>query len=142
MKRGTSFIFVLLANIILLAHAIIPHHHHKTEETIVCSGTQSEGIVHKHSSNTSEHEHHRGRDYDCCLLKQVEVIPSNTFRQVCKCKDYNDNSPQFCEYQVILPENNTGIHALESEKNPGPLIQFTYSQIVNNAIGLRGPPTA
>jgi hypothetical protein len=141
MKKGIGFFFVLAANIILLAHAIIPHHHHKAEETIVCSKTQTDGIVHKHTSNKSEHEHHSGRDYDCCLLKQVEVIPANSFRQVCKCKDFNDTHSQLCDYQAVLTDNKTNISVPEFEINPGPLIQFTYSQIVHVSLGLRAPPT-
>jgi hypothetical protein len=28
MKRSVSIIFLLLANVFLLAHAVVPHHHH------------------------------------------------------------------------------------------------------------------
>lgn len=74
-------------------------------------------------------------------FKQVEVVPSNALRQVCKFKNYRDDHSQFCECQVILPDNKLEIFVQEFEKDPGPLIQFSYSQIVNISLGLRAPPT-
>ena len=35
MKRSVSIIFLLLANVFLLAHAVVPHHHHDSVSVAV-----------------------------------------------------------------------------------------------------------
>ena len=60
MKRLTAIFFVLLANISLLAHAVIPHHHHdRMAVAIVDMAAAAEQAHHEHSHDSSHfHDHH------------------------------------------------------------------------------------
>jgi hypothetical protein len=60
MRKKTAFIFLLLANMVLLAHAVIPHHHHAdvpTEVAVNCNNQEE----HSHHENlpicNDDHEH-------------------------------------------------------------------------------------
>lgn len=59
MKRVTAIIFVLLANISLLAHAVIPHHHHDRMAVAIVDMVATEQVHHEHSHDDSHsHDHH------------------------------------------------------------------------------------
>ena len=68
-KRIALF-FILLANTLVLAHSVIPHHHHNglviNSVTPCCDGDDSHKFDH-HSHNTN--------DDGICALKQEIIIP-------------------------------------------------------------------
>ncbi len=45
MKRKVSIMFLLLANVFLLAHAVVPHHHHDGPETCLISQAEAGAVV-------------------------------------------------------------------------------------------------
>jgi hypothetical protein len=45
MKKTTGFLFLLLANFALLAHIVIPHHHHDEDGVTICYYISSENSV-------------------------------------------------------------------------------------------------
>lgn len=70
MKRFTAIFFILLANICLLAHAVIPHHHHNRVAVAVVDVTNlfdhphhAHGHSHSHESPHS-HYHHSHRNHE------------------------------------------------------------------------------
>jgi len=60
-KRKTALAFILIANIILLAHAVIPHHHHHNNEVCTESSTcqaEEKSLGHsdcEHNGSSKEH---------------------------------------------------------------------------------------
>lgn len=59
MKRLTAIIFVLLANICLLAHAVIPHHHHDRMAVAIVDMAVAEQAHHEHLHDSHHsHDHH------------------------------------------------------------------------------------
>ena len=83
MRNKTAFIFVLLANMVLLAHAVVPHHHH----------SQSPVDVAMEGNHDEEHEHHEHHeklpfcndDHEegetkACTLTEATLIPNNQNR--------------------------------------------------------------
>ena len=67
-KRNTALFFILLANIILLAHAAIPHHHHKGQVCIEKSHCEADCESHEHDATKNDHEHNSNNQ--CCVLIQ------------------------------------------------------------------------
>ena len=78
MKRKVSIIFLLLANVFLLAHAVVPHHHHDSMPVAVLD---LHGHHHDHHDHDSHHQDHNSHHHDAshhhdgpetCLISQAE----------------------------------------------------------------------
>ena len=69
MKRSVSIIFLLLANVFLLAHAVVPHHHHDNMPVAVLD-------LHGHHHDNDSHHHDASQHHDgpeTCLISQAEA---------------------------------------------------------------------
>lgn len=141
MKKGTAIFFVILANIIILAHAIVPHHHghhHSAHILIITDHSNEKPDRHKHHIDDHSHEHENTNDYDFCLLKQVVSTLVNNSKQEFSAPF---NNFTFGNTPAILIENDFAC-------NPPPLLSFQqplfhnsdYTCFVNGVSGLRAPP--
>lgn len=63
MKRATALLFVVIANIIMLAHAVVPHHHHNALISKAC--------CHPHEGESKEN----------CVLQSSILLPSSFCKQ-------------------------------------------------------------
>ncbi len=137
-KRITATLFVLLATIVLLAHAVIPHHHHQNEICFEYSNCECD-----HDGENQEHKDHKSHnvphDFQDCILNQVVILPSNEIN----CEDVCFN---------LIDQYSDGLNAslMDSEyiKNiPSdfieqftPLLSSLQSSIIAYNSGLRAPP--
>lgn len=81
MKKITAIFFILLANIIIVAHAVVPHHHLPKQVFVITEHNDEDINGHKHHTDEHNHEHGATNDYDYCLLKQVITTPANSSKQ-------------------------------------------------------------
>lgn len=142
-KRTIAIFFMLLANITLLALAIVPHHHHETEICVVGSHCNEEGEIHDHDIARHDHEHDGENSTEYCVLNQVYVIPSNDLTLHVKCLDYADDYVNFNSFQAVLL--NTGLTSFSPyylAKEKPPLLFSNYIQLIQSSCGLRAPPIA
>jgi len=140
-KRISAISFVLLANIIILAHAVIPHHHHKSEVCFVNSHCQANDESHKHTAAGHDHEHDGNNFCQNCVLKTVVILPANHLRQEGKSFNCVDNRPEFDGFHAILFDSGLIKHILPDFSNtPPPLLSSSYSSLVRIGLGLRAPP--
>lgn len=58
MKRVTAILFILLANISLLGHAVLPHHHHDKLAVALTNVIDFDHYHHHSDHKTSYHYHH------------------------------------------------------------------------------------
>jgi len=137
-RRTTALGFMMLANIILLAHAVIPHHHHKDDICIVNSLYQQEKELHNHFDAKDDCEHDGDSDYQICVLKnQAVAVPQKSLKQVYYSPDDNHSYPV---YQAIQTDQKSEIHL------PGnPLVTQnntpeTQLSSLNRSLSLRAPP--
>lgn len=80
-KRFLGISIILLANLILLAHNAIPHHHHQHKVCLVSSHCHSgESTSQDHESKIPTHEHDSPNGDETCTLKQFEAVPPNQLR--------------------------------------------------------------
>ena len=136
-RKSLTVFFVLIANIILLAHAVIPHHAHQNKVCLERS--------HMHT-NSSEHNNctdpnHSSEQTDNCALNELVVVLSQQIRSELQCLDCPTTYSQFDRSQAQLL--NEGVNYLFSQNVSSlrpPLLLFDYSSFVGNQIGLRGPP--
>ncbi len=74
MKRAMVFTVLMLANMVLLVHSIVPHHHHESKicfSVFHCEDCEAHA---RHHECSGAHEH--DNDLDGCLLKEELVILS------------------------------------------------------------------
>ncbi len=141
-KRATALFFIMLANIILLAHSVVLHHHHADSVYIVHSNYSLDNDFNKHSATKHNHENEGKNDYEYCILKQVVVIQSNLLKQECKWLDSTSGYNDFYAYQANWRDIQSDLLSfLDVSVIPlPPLIQASYSYLINNSKGLRAPP--
>jgi hypothetical protein len=140
-RKKTAIFFILLANIALLVHAFVPHHHHKSLVCIESNHCQSDSYTHNHSASAHDHEHDGDAGTECCVLKQAVVIPANSVRQEFKCLGCDDNNSQFVHFQAILFSNEILSFVPRIIQNAQiPLRTSSYSLFVSTSSGLRAPP--
>lgn len=131
-QKTTAFILILVANIILLAHAVVPHHHH---QSITCITK-----THCHNNPQAEHGHDGAGNANFCLLKQAVIIPTSVikfFKSYDNCPKNHDQEYYFlinCIYKVVSP------HPTAETFAPG--LTFQFITFINSSQGLRAPPKA
>lgn len=136
MRNKTAFIFVFFANIVLLAHAVIPHHHHQNfplETYIDCN--HNEG--HKHHVNMPVCNHDHQHDKITACIIQAMLIPGEEIRGKYISEKNVANDMLFLAlfvYNFSAHENLLGISLEIAESIP------LYSQLLNSCLGLRAPP--
>lgn len=139
MKKAIALLFLLLANISLLVHAVVPHHHH--DDIAVCFATaccadNDEASQCHHDSGG--HRHDGDTQPDGCALKEVYVRFENG-------RLFADSSPDYdSQYPVLylLPINSV-TEVTVSEKLPfrnKPYLLSYHTALVARSIGLRAPP--
>jgi hypothetical protein len=82
-RKRIGIFFMGVANIILLAHILIPHHHHHNGlVSLRYLQNNRNPISHDHSNIIEDHRHEDKSDMGTCNLHQLNVVPSNLLRQL------------------------------------------------------------
>ena len=140
-RRATAISLLFLANIILLAVTVVPHHHHGDMICFMashCSG-------HEHDTDCSHHEHnplhsheHHG-DANCCKVEEwllPNIEPEHKHQHHCLCTTCNNNL--FVAVLPDLPKPDIKPVNLLFRQTP---FEETYILVfVSQTLGLRAPP--
>jgi hypothetical protein len=137
LSKVVSITLLVIANMILLAHDVIPHHHHDEN---VC---YEHGSCSAHHSNDSEDEKRSADENEaCCSLADILIIPANSrFDEIsCSCCTTNHhsenhnlallNSAEF-DNAMLLPPLLFRKHPQKSN------FYFAFTSLSS---GLRAPP--
>jgi hypothetical protein len=138
-KRSWAILFLFLANIVLLGHSIIPHHHVNRLPSVV--------PIHGHQFDKCKFEpgefhpenHHHGSDFYHCLLNQHFLNRSNSHRVDINYLDVESSSPDlFTSY----PDKYWLWNSVKKTIRFVPIHVFrtNYTDYVNRCSGLRAPP--
>lgn len=147
-KKKTAALFILFANIIIEAHAVIPHHHLPHNAFLVISSLCRENIDgHHHPQDYPDYNHdhssnnHENKNYHF-LLKQDVGIPTNILRQVSSSNNLKTNShTAFAEFHAIPAVFKFDCIApvIIADLQP-PLLTSCYAGYTSGISGLRAPP--
>ena len=138
-KRVTAISFILVANIIMLAHIMLPHHQHYGEIFLIHSHHESCKDAYEHDHGTPNHDD--GNDVQCCELAHDFIIPSKQIKQESKLFDNNFNNQGFDLFKTTLGNRiSIGIIQFDFFGNLPPLITSTDSLFLNRVLGMRAPP--
>ena len=69
----------MIANILLLSHVILPHHHHNKQVCLVKSHCINDDI--STGSDKKSHNHDGENTPDDCVLKELIAVSSNNLKQ-------------------------------------------------------------
>lgn len=140
--RYTAFGFILLANIMLLVHAIVPHHHHmgivcftqNHSHEVCCSDAQHE---HNSTSNDSHSE-----ESECCILKQNFLIPSDEIAKTVRCV-YGEIHSKIQSWFVALLTSSFELKLFSTVKFKHQFFDALphYSYYLSSSLSLRAPPS-
>jgi hypothetical protein len=135
-KRGVAIFFILLANLIILAHGAIPHHHLPFQVVAENrSDISNHSHRHNHATTHSINHHHSDKDdYDRCLLNKVVSIQKDNTSNV------TDFDHSVVSFQAILAEAidcDFSSIAIDFEVTTS---SFSYVSYAASVIGLRAPP--
>lgn len=137
-KKITALVFITIANLILLAHAVVPHHHH---DSVMC---MCYSLLHNHESG-DEHDNSGHSKFpaehpenDNCLLNEAVIIPSAQHKIIKSEESFTVNPlPDLflmiaIGHDVILP-----VTGYELKYPPDIVLPFTH---LSYSHGLRAPP--
>ena len=141
-KSTTTIYFILLANIMLLAEVVVPHHHDKCAVFVVNTHYPLSDKVTKHSIAGQNHKTGCKKECKFIATDQVIVSPSNPLKLeyrgvVCPGSHQCFNGFQATLYSV---QSYAFGSRLLTHAYPPTLIKSSYSQLVNTISGLRAPP--
>jgi hypothetical protein len=140
-RKITAMFFILLANIVLLVHAVVPHHHHKSLVCIEGNTCQSDNCTHDHCTSTHEHDGSAGTEN--CELRQVLAIPGSSVKQEIKCLGCDNNHSTFVHFQAVLIKNEFNSFVPEIIIIAQIALKISpHSNFVSASLGLRAPPVA
>lgn len=126
-----------------MAHAVVPHHHHKSEVCIVNTHCQSDNDLNEHIDVDHNHEHDRKSNQENCFLKEVVIIPSNRLIKEFNTLDWSDNNLKCNVFQSVLANNYLKsiipVFILNLQQNQS---ASEYIFFATRALGLRAPPSA
>jgi hypothetical protein len=142
-KRFTAILFASLASLMLLAHGVIPHHHHGDA---VCFE-----VMHCHGCEKAEHtdcpKNHRDpvseKEDNCCLLNQLVIFHSEGSRQDLETASLpaEKDFPVFLQHG-LLSQNPSRLFSLQNLPFRQPPPQNPYYLLCTGLNhGLRAPPS-
>lgn len=136
--RRISFFILMTVNLVLILHAILPHHHHDDEVCFTkshCSGQDD----HEKSdcSDTEDHKHHNPSTSESCTLKATFLVPDG--KGQVSTEEIQKILRQFVVHTVDAKEcifNIPGSPFLESDFS----VDLLNARISGSSRILRGPP--
>ncbi|MDR1553033.1 MAG: hypothetical protein LBS69_06180 [Prevotellaceae bacterium] len=133
MKRAIALTFLLLANIIMLAHIFVPHcDYNKISATAPLSVIQSENDSHCCSCEDFHHSHDTDME---CLLSQIYARLEN-----------NDKTTTLADFILLsypFVSVNDSVPTINAESlsfHYKPYLLSYYCAFIFPTIGLRAPP--
>lgn len=137
-KRITAILFILLANVMLLVHAAIPHHHHHGQVCFLNDNIQENTQSSSHSSN------HDDGSSDCCNLKQDFILPSDdNLQKESKCLvcDIHHTLPLSLDFYIAVAQTFNSRNDSDYFLTILPKYLFsTIKSFIAQGISLRAPP--
>ena len=136
-KKVLAFSFLLIANISILAHTVLFHHHENPVSVDVCA----ESYKHCCSDNNKEKQNHSAEHtnkccvFDNCILNNPFTITDN----------YKQIKPEFNSFFTVKNigafDGITQITKLDGLPfRQKPYLLLFYTEFISQSMGLRAPP--
>ncbi|MDR2917252.1 MAG: hypothetical protein LBV74_20860 [Tannerella sp.] len=143
MKRTIAISFLLLANIIILAHVVIPHHHHNGMPVAFCKISLSDDnseythSFHSHSDGENDHSHESDANCTLCQLYIRADLNNSPSSLTSALANFHIDIPTFC-LDISSLTDIQGFESLPFRHKPH-IISY-HSHYIVHSLGLRAPP--
>ncbi len=141
MKKFISIAFISLSSLVLLALAIVPHHHHKGLACMIME------ICDEDNNINDEHTSHNNIPFDSnqsetCVADSEYTTPQSNRENQCKVTSCTDNHiiHLFPLFYLVADNLVFDADAIGSFADYGEYIVFYTSAEANHFNGLRAPP--
>jgi hypothetical protein len=139
LKQFTSIVFLLLANTILLAHDVIPHHHH--DDTEICFEHHQCEDIHSHDSETPS-PLSKEKETCCQLAETLVFTPASSVEINCPCCESNHKKDFFDSVLFAYISFDGLIFWAQLPFRQNPYKSNNYLFLADHINGLRAPPLA
>lgn len=158
MKRRISILMILLANMLILAHAVVPHHHHNKVfvafVNILDHDAQDifnheHGHEHHHDGGSDHHNapaHHHDGDGEDCLMSEAEAAAAlkihtddGESHSIAPLQDIDDGNFILLAAIGLYELSFTPIFS-EDNIRRRPYVACGHTDFVARSKGLRAPP--
>ncbi len=158
MKRRISMLMILLANMLILAHAVVPHHHHNKVFVAIVNildhdaqdiFNHEHGHDHHHDGDNDHHNapaHHHDGDSEDCLMSEAEAAAALKIHtddgggwSIAPLQD-NDDGSFILIAAIGLYELSFTPEYSEDNVRRRPYVVRGHTDFVARSIGLRAPP--
>lgn len=133
-NKLVHILFLSVATLILISHAVIPHHHHESEVYSV-SAHEHDSAPDDHQDHPESDNHNGSDDYDLCILNLP--LPAPNHHKVLEI-------PDPVSFWMLKPVNIVEQHCLwlfSLNENLPWFFRIDYSDpAFSSSNGLRGPP--
>ena len=140
--NALRLIALLLANIVLLAHTVLPHHYH---ETGICFMLHCNDSKEAHTHDDYDWHTHEGNPYaENCYIDDVYKVTTGGVKTTCKTTCYTGVKcgcklvlfPLILDYLSI----NYAIDVTQIPFEFKPCVLSYYTEFIVGVLGLRAPP--
>ena len=138
MKRVIALSFLFLANVILLAHVVIPHHHHHLSTVCFLNSHCADcKEAHKQSSDSDCH-HDDGNKREECPLQEIYVRIENNQSLVDLTPDNDLQYPALSLFSTTPIVEIIDLKSLPFRQKP--YLRSYHTDYTSQSLGLRAPP--
>jgi hypothetical protein len=127
----------------LLAHAVLPHHHHQMQICFVKSHCADDTNEDGQGTSRDGHTHDGEDNSGTCVLKTLSVTPAFQWKQELKCDNRTNNFSGNIDLQSSLIITGTEpFISVFGKISSDPVLNSSYSFCITCSSGLRAPPVA
>jgi hypothetical protein len=136
-------VFIFMAGLIILAHAVVPHHHHDNIICIENTHCADDTSPHNHNydndhKDTGDHDHDCSHDVQTCFLNQFIPNQNNENQKILK---YGNSNTIFPVLVFAIFNSETENFSLrKTDFSFIPIKLLNYTTFVTKCFGLRAPP--
>ena len=141
MKKTVALSLLMLANIFLLAHAVLPHHHHDDGGICFVNAHHRDCDDEHHDTPTHQHEQEGNLAGKCCYI-DVFFIPAHnlTLKSTCHIHSHCD-----CDHVLEATTPNTiniqdFVDKTLIDFRHKPFLVAYHTGYISQSLGLRAPP--
>ena len=131
------------ASIVLLSHAVVPHHHHDSMACFVLpyeGGHEHDACVHHDTDHQEKHD--TDQNNDCCILNDILAVIPDNYKQEDLNFDFSlilNNTNCFLS-MIIVPDLEKEQLIFYKDFRQRPILVNSYEVYAAHSLGLRAPP--
>ncbi len=132
--------FLMLTSILLVAHAVVPHHHHNKQVCLEKSHCIHDEPEDDHGTKPVSHSHDGENNHDDCALKDPVVLTTNEWKPDFKFIHSSERSVFDGSHENLLNNSTEWPIPLLSSYVYEQVTDSLFPSIVSDSHGLRAPP--